>query len=297
MQLAGFLIVISKPTTVQQIDAWRRADETETLEFKEAKERFALRDILAYCVAIGNERGGILLLGISDKPPRSVVGTKAYPHIGALKKDLLDRLHFRVDIEAVEHPDGRVLVFHIPPRPTGHPYHLDGAYLMRSGEALVPMTTEQIKQITEEEMSPLAKQILYMVGGIIVVVVLLIVYVSTEHLWRTQSQSPDHKTVVEQAGSLKTPEQQPASKTPSSSISKSHKALIERVNWRDKRNWREYLHTGMTKTEVRKIFGDPERVSVSGTLETWDYGSGSIDFMVESGTPDGSLYSWFEPRD
>jgi hypothetical protein len=67
------------------------------------------------------------------------------------------------------------------------------------------------------------------------------------------------------------------------------------VDWSDKHNWRKYLHTGMTRTDVRKIFGDPEKMRVFGTLETWVYGSGSIDFFVESGTPDGSLYSWVEP--
>jgi hypothetical protein len=68
------------------------------------------------------------------------------------------------------------------------------------------------------------------------------------------------------------------------------------VDWRDKRNWRKYLHTGMTRTDVRQVFGDPEKMSVYSTLEMWDYGSGRITFAVESGKPDGSLYSWDEPN-
>jgi hypothetical protein len=67
------------------------------------------------------------------------------------------------------------------------------------------------------------------------------------------------------------------------------------VDRHDKHNWRKYLHTGMTRTDVRKMFGDPEKMRVFDTLETWDYGSGRITFVVESGTPDGSLYSWDEP--
>lgn len=67
------------------------------------------------------------------------------------------------------------------------------------------------------------------------------------------------------------------------------------VDWRDKRNWRKYLHTGMTRTDVRQIFGEPEKMRVFSDLETWDYGSGSITFSVEKGTPDGSLFSWDEP--
>lgn len=71
------------------------------------------------------------------------------------------------------------------------------------------------------------------------------------------------------------------------------------VDWRDKHNWRKYLHTGMTRTDVRQIFGEPAKMSVFRDLETWDYGSGPnfgrITFSVESSTPDGSLYSWDEP--
>jgi len=68
------------------------------------------------------------------------------------------------------------------------------------------------------------------------------------------------------------------------------------VDWHDKHNWRKYLQTGITRTDVRRIFGDPEKMHVSGILETWEYGSGSITFSVESGTRDGSLYSWDEPN-
>ena len=57
---------------------------------------------------------------------------------------------FRVDIEEVLHPDGRVLVFHIPSRPHGTAYHHEGAYLMRSGEELVPMSEDQLRRIFAE---------------------------------------------------------------------------------------------------------------------------------------------------
>ncbi len=71
-------------------------------------------------------------------------------------------------------------------------------------------------------------------------------------------------------------------------------ASIERVDWRDKQNWRQYLHVGMTRTEVRQLFGDPEKMAVFSTTEMWDYGRGRITFVVENRS-DGSLYSWFEP--
>ena len=69
---------------------------------------------------------------------------------------------------------------------------------------------------------------------------------------------------------------------------------IKRVDWHDKQNWRRNLHTGMTRKEVRQLFGEPERVSVVSTLEFWDYGLGHIDFDMD-GHPDGSLQLWSEP--
>ena len=69
---------------------------------------------------------------------------------------LYQAVGFRVDIDEVAHPDGRVLVFHVPSRPRGTAYHLDGAYLMRSGEALVPMSPDQLRRIfAEGEPDPL----------------------------------------------------------------------------------------------------------------------------------------------
>jgi hypothetical protein len=43
-----------------------------------------------------------------------------------------------------------VLVFHIPSRPYGTAYHLGGRYLMRSGEALVAMSEDQLRRIFAE---------------------------------------------------------------------------------------------------------------------------------------------------
>lgn len=57
-------------TTPEQIDLWRKTpSEHQRLEFKEAKTQFDNRKLYQYCVALANEGGGYLLLGISDKPP------------------------------------------------------------------------------------------------------------------------------------------------------------------------------------------------------------------------------------
>jgi len=139
------------PTTPRQIDIWRQTpSEYERLEFKEAKAQFDNQTLYKYCVAIANEGGGILLLGIGDKPPRRVVGTGAFSNPAKMAEKAFQALRFRVDIEEVAHPDGRVVVFHIPSRPRGTAYQLGGAYLMRSGESLVAMSEDRLRQIFAE---------------------------------------------------------------------------------------------------------------------------------------------------
>ena len=90
------------------------------------------------------------MFGVADKPPRTVVGTQAIPNRVDTTQKIFQKLGFRVDIEEVNHPDGRVLVFHIPSRPRGTAYHFEGKYLMRSGEALVPMSEDQLRRIFSE---------------------------------------------------------------------------------------------------------------------------------------------------
>jgi len=138
-------------TTPEQVDLWRQSrSEHQRLEFKEAKNQLDNLKLYEYCVALANEGGGRLLLGIADKPPRQVVGTQAFSDPVVMAEKLFQAVGFRVDIEEVAHPDGRVLVFHIPSRPRGTAYHLDGKYLMRSGEALVPMSEDQLRRIFAE---------------------------------------------------------------------------------------------------------------------------------------------------
>ena len=124
--------------------------ENEHLEFKEAKQQFDKAKLLRYCVALANESGGHLVLGVTDKPPRKIVGTQAFQNLGDIKARILEILGFRVEITELQHPDGRVLVFEIPPRPVGTPLHLEGAYLMRAGEDLVPMSSDQLRRILAE---------------------------------------------------------------------------------------------------------------------------------------------------
>jgi ATP-dependent DNA helicase RecG len=53
-------------------------------------------------------------------------------------------------VEEIVHPDGRIVVVHVPSRPIGRPVECRGAYWMRSHDALVPMTPEKLQQIFAE---------------------------------------------------------------------------------------------------------------------------------------------------
>jgi ATP-dependent DNA helicase RecG len=139
------------PATADQIDLWRASRrETQRLEFKEAKQQFDLRKAAEYCVALANEGGGRLVLGIADKPPRQVVGSQAFSDTVETTRRLFEVVGFRVEIESVSHPDGRVVVCTAPSRPRGTAYNLQGRYLMRAGDALVPMTEDQLRKIFSE---------------------------------------------------------------------------------------------------------------------------------------------------
>ena len=79
-------------------------------------------------------------MGVSDKKPRKVVGTQAFSIIERTKAGLIERLHLRIEIDILDHKNGRVLVFSVPSRPIGMPVQYKGAYWMRGGQDLIPMT-------------------------------------------------------------------------------------------------------------------------------------------------------------
>jgi ATP-dependent DNA helicase RecG len=56
----------------------------------------------------------------------------------------------KITFEEVSHPNGRVLLFHVPSRHKGQPVHYQGKYLMRAGGELVPMSADQLRDIFAE---------------------------------------------------------------------------------------------------------------------------------------------------
>lgn len=58
---------------------------------------------------------------------------------------------------------------------------------------------------------------------------------------------------------------------------------------KDRSQWRA-LHRRMSKDDVRKLLGEPDRVSVSRFFESWYYGGGSVTFDGK-----GRVDFWSEP--
>ncbi len=90
------------------------------------------------------------MLGVSDAPPRRVVGTSAFDAPAKTAAGVFERLRIKVTATKLAHPHGRVLVFAIPSRGKGHPIEYEGRYLMRAGESLVAMTPGILKSIFSE---------------------------------------------------------------------------------------------------------------------------------------------------
>lgn len=144
---------------LEQFARWIAAEEDEHLEFKEANHRFDFELLVKYCCAFANEGGGRIILGVSDQRPRRVVGSLAFEDLQRTKLGLIERLRLRIDAWELTHPDGRVLVFSIPGRPIGVPIEYNGAYWMRGGESLIPMTSDQLKRIFDEAQPDFSAQI------------------------------------------------------------------------------------------------------------------------------------------
>jgi ATP-dependent DNA helicase RecG len=137
-------------TSLEQLQQWLEAREGAHLEFKEAKRHFDFEELVKYCAALANEGGGKMVLGVTDQLPRRVVGSNAFQNLERTTQGLIERLHLRIETEKINHPDGTPVIFHVPSRPTGMPIQYKGAYWMRAGESLAPMTPDLLKRIFAE---------------------------------------------------------------------------------------------------------------------------------------------------
>ena len=137
-------------TSREQLLQWLTEPEGVRLEFKEAKHNFHFDKLVEYCVALANEGGGKIIFGVTDRRPRSIVGTLAFAEPGRTESGLHQRLSHRIPVEELVLPEGRVLIVHVPSRLPGAPWHLDGRYLKRAGDELTGMGEAELKAIFAE---------------------------------------------------------------------------------------------------------------------------------------------------
>ncbi len=147
------------PVTIEQLLKLVKLDECEHLEFKTAKDEFKNERLLKYCCALANEGGGKVILGVTDKAPRQIVGTRAFSNIQKIKQKLISTLQLKIDAVEIMYQEARVLVFDIPSRPLGVPISYDKVYWMRRGEELVAMTQDMLKGIFNESVPDYSAQI------------------------------------------------------------------------------------------------------------------------------------------
>ena len=152
----------SKEQLIEKLTLYRQMpSETEWLEFKEAKNDFGLNDFGKYFSAISNEanlkdqHSGWLIFGIKDKPPREVAGTRYREDpigLTSLKHEIAQEtngLTFQ-EIYELHLPEGRVLMFQIPPAPAGMPTSWKGHYYGRNGESLYALSESKREAIRHQ---------------------------------------------------------------------------------------------------------------------------------------------------
>lgn len=122
------------------------------------------RCILGYVVALCNEKGGRMVIGMADKHPHTVVGTsQALNGLGQLESNIYRDTGIRPSVyELFENEDtkeGRVVVIEVPSRPLGKVFKFEDVALMRVGEDLKPMDDKTYISIIQEQEPDFSEQI------------------------------------------------------------------------------------------------------------------------------------------
>lgn len=143
-------------------DLIRLRTETEWVEFKEAGTTFDFEQIGRYVSALSNEANladkpeGWLIFGVTDKPPRKIVGShfnEAPPGLDRLKQKISLQTNHGLTFASIHElhtPDGRVVMFRIPPATRGIPTEWKGRVYGRVHESLELLTLDEIQRIRDQ---------------------------------------------------------------------------------------------------------------------------------------------------
>jgi len=134
----------------ESIDELLNANEGEHYQFKEWKAKDDFREAARICCALANCGGGKFVLGVTDRRPRKVVGSSAFPQPERTRVDLINKLRINVDFYIYKHENGRVLVFNVASRPIGLPVQVDGGAWWYQGDSLILMPEDIRRSIYAE---------------------------------------------------------------------------------------------------------------------------------------------------
>lgn len=137
-------------TSAEEFKYWLAEPEDSRIEFKSAANNYQFEKLVDYCVALANEGGGKIILGATDRRPRSVVGTQAFSEPGRTEAGLYERLRRRIPIEEMQFDGKRVLIVHVPGRLPGTAWNHQGRYLRRAGDDVVPIPDHELKVMFAE---------------------------------------------------------------------------------------------------------------------------------------------------
>lgn len=140
--------------TIEELKQFKESEDK--VEFKEANNQYAYnssrRSVLGYTVALANEKGGYLVLGMEDAYPHKVCGSKAFDgREGQLEQDVYRDLGIRVETEVLYEGAKRVFVLKIPSRPIGKPLYFKDVALMRVEDGLERMSDAMYLSIIQEQ--------------------------------------------------------------------------------------------------------------------------------------------------
>jgi ATP-dependent DNA helicase RecG len=136
--------------------------ETELIEFKEAKNDYDFDNLGRYFSALSNEANlkgkteAWLIFGVTNEPPRQICGTnyrKQQPGLERLKTQISQHTNHRItfrEIHELNYPEGRVVLFEVPPAPRGIPTTWNGDAYGRIHESISKLNLQEIEQIRNQ---------------------------------------------------------------------------------------------------------------------------------------------------
>jgi ATP-dependent DNA helicase RecG len=134
-------------------------DETEVVEFKEANTNYDFDKLGKYFSALSNEANlkkakcGWLVFGVNKE--HKIVGSNYRTNLKDLhnlKKEIAKHTSNTtfIEIYPLQTEYGRVILFQIPPAPTGIPTSYKNHYYARNGEELTGLNLEKIERIRSQ---------------------------------------------------------------------------------------------------------------------------------------------------